>query len=89
MQESLGFATGVYKTDSEGVMYYQVRIKYIAGIPEYHKSVYNKQNSTILSFWVGSGAIRLFREFKQMRVEYPSTKIYKGTKDTGLRQALR
>jgi len=85
----LGFATGAYKTDSEGVLYYQVRIKYLSGIPEYHKEVYQKLNSRILSFWVGAGAISIFKTFSQMRASYPSVKIYKGTKDTGLRQGLK
>ena len=85
----LGFATGLYKTDSNGVLYYQVRIKYLSGIPEYHKEVYHKLNSRILSFWVGAGAVSIFKTFSQMRASYPSVKIYKGTKDTGLRQGLR
>ena len=85
----LGFATGAYKVDSEGVLYYQVRIKYLEGIPEYHKKVYEKQKGKILSFWLGAGAIDMFREFTQMRASYPSVKIYKGTKDTGLRQVLK
>ena len=85
----IGFATGAYKIDSAGVLYYQVRIKYTAGIPQYHKEVYEKQKSRILTFWVGAGALSLFRTFSQMRASYPSVKIYKGTKDTGLRQALK
>ena len=85
----IGFATGVFKTDSEGVMYYQVRIKYTAGIPDYHKDVYKEQKTRILTFWVGAGAIDMFKYFREMRVPYPSTKIYKGTKDTGLRKGFK
>ena len=85
----LGFATGVSKVDSEGVLYYQVRIKYIAGIPEYHKETADELKSKILTFWVGAGAIKMYRHFSQMRKAYPTTKLYKGTKDTGLRQVLK
>lgn len=85
----LGFATGVFKTDSKGVLYYQVRIKYTAAIPNYHQQVYRKQKSRILTYWVGAGAILMFKDFKQMRISFPSVKLYKGTKDTGLRQGLR
>ena len=85
----IGFATGVYKTDSNGVLYYQVRIKYTAGIPAYHKDTYKELKSRILTFWIGAGAIEMFREFKKMRASYPTAKVYKGTKDTGLRQALK
>lgn len=85
----LGFATGVYKTDNRGVLYYQVRINYTAGIPEYHKDTYKELKSRILTFWVGAGAIEMFRYFSQMRTAYPNAKVYKGTRDTGLRKGLK
>lgn len=85
----LGFATGKTTVDSKGVQYYQVRIKFTEGIPDSHKSIYRKQGTRILSFWVGAGAIELFRHFKEMRANYPNAKVYKGTKDTGLRQILK
>jgi hypothetical protein len=85
----LGFATGVYKTDNEGVLYYQVRIKYTKGIPPHHRKSYEKLKNKILTFWVGAGAIDLIRDWKSLRASYPHVKLYKGTKDTGLRQALK
>jgi len=85
----LGFATGKFKVDSRGVQYYQVRIKFLGTIPDSHEDIYDAQKSRILTFWVGAGAIDMFRTFKQMRQNYPSVKIWKGTKDTGLRQALK
>jgi len=85
----LGFATGVLKIDSKGVLYYQIRIKYLEGIPEYHKETAKELKSKILTFWVGAGAIQMFRKFSQMRRAFPTTKLYKGTKDTGLRQVLK
>lgn len=85
----LGFATGKVIVDKRGVQYHQIRIKFTASIPYSHSSIYKKQKSRILSFWAGAGAIELYREFKQMRESFPNVKIAKGTKDTGLRQALR
>ncbi len=85
----LGFATGRYQTDSKGVLYYQVRIKYTQGIPPYHRKVYQKLNSRTLTFWVGAGAMDMFKYWGTMQEVYPQVRIYKGTKDTGLRQALK
>jgi len=85
----LGFATGKVTVDKQGVQYHQVRINFTIKIPSSHYSIYKKQNSRILSFWVGAGAIALFQGFKQMREAFPNVKIASGTKDTGLRQALK
>ncbi len=81
----LGFATGRVKIDRRGVQYFEVRIKFTGNIPNSHRTIYRKQGSKTLNFWAGAGAIELFRSFRQMRGNYPSIKVAKGTKDTGLR----
>ncbi len=79
----LGWATGKQQVDNKGVKYLEVMIRLNQEIPEGAiKKIYEKQNSRILRFWVGAGAIHLFNS--SAHLVNNGIKIYQGATEVGL-----
>jgi hypothetical protein len=84
----LGWTTGKRVVDNNGVKYYEIMIHFKEDIPSgTFKSIYRKQDSRTLRFWVGAGAIQQFRHYKQLLAN--GIKLYKGVSDVGLRKNFK
>jgi hypothetical protein len=80
----LGWATGKQRIDNKGVKYLEVKIKFTEAVPaNVFSTLYKKLNSKIMTFWVGNGAVKQFREYSQLLNS--GAKLYKGVKDSALR----
>ena len=84
----LGWATGKQEVDNQGVKYIQVMIRFEEAIPAgAFQQVYRKLGTKTMTFWVGTGAIHQFRYYQKMFDM--GIKLYKGTKDMGLRKDFK
>ena len=86
--EFLGWATGNWRIDNEGVKYLEVRINFTAAIPNnVFALIYKKYNNKVMTFWVGLGAVKQYSYYEQLFDA--GVKLYKGVKDSGLRKNFK
>ncbi|MBU1718741.1 MAG: hypothetical protein KKA07_06675, partial [Bacteroidetes bacterium] len=86
----IGFSTGDFKIDSEGVKYIKAAVQFVNTIPESHKEVYNSLKSKTMTFYVGKGAITQHKYYAELFAKYPGINFQgKNISTMGLRKDIK